>query len=101
MHCDIGTSLPMEHNNIQESERYTDEQLINVKVALEINEEKIDLSIHDTMISDSWKKNWTHSLYIAHIIQFLIDERPKCMCAIYYLKNLNACGALNQVWNWR
>lgn len=90
MHCDIGTSLPMEHNNIQESEPYTDEQLINVKVALEINEEKIDLSIHDTMISDSWKKNWTRSLYIAHIIQFLNDERPKCMCAIYYLKNLNA-----------
>lgn len=51
----------MEHNYIHESEPCIDEQLINVKVILEMNETRMDFSISDAMMKHSYdsygKKN--------------------------------------------
>lgn len=51
----------MEHNYIHESEPRRGEQLINVKVILEMNETRMDFSISDAMMKHSYdsygKKN--------------------------------------------
>lgn len=58
---DICTCWTMEHNYIHESEPCIDEQLINVKVILEMNETRMDFSISDAMMKHSYdsygKKN--------------------------------------------
>ena len=83
----------MEHSNIQESEPCVDEQRINVKVVLEINETRMDFSISDAMIGYSYGKKKLDSSLIHSTDQFPIAERSKFMNAIYYFKNLNYCGA--------
>lgn len=56
----------MEHNYIHESEPCIDEQRINVKVILEMNETRMDSSVSDAVMKhwyDSYgKKNWIHPL---------------------------------------
>ena len=68
----------MEHNYIHESEPCIDEQWINVKVILEMNETRMDSSVSDAVMKHSYdsygKKNWTHPLDTADMHPRLLKD---------------------------